>query len=239
MTHIEQWEDPEIALVESPSGEVTLSIEGEQAMQAWEKDLMWASADLLCTFGRDFLEVGLGLGISALRIAGNSNTRRHTVVERYSRVIDLFRERNPEPPSSLDVVQHDAFQYFAHVKPASRDGIFFDPLMPAAVENQKLLWDEFMPLVINSLRPAGAFIPFFTTEPILKWPFFHYSDQIMVRKLSYTAYPDTNYTRGQSGTAYIQCFIKGARDSLKAALQLPLGIRITWDRGLWGSVVIW
>jgi spermidine synthase len=208
MTRIQQWEDPEIELLESVSGEVTLSIDGEQAMQGWERDLMWASADMLCTFGHDFLEVGLGLGISALRIAGNPNTRTHTVVERYNRVIELFRDRNPGPPSSLHIVKDDAFQYFARVRTTNLDGIFFDPFMPASIENQQSLWDEFMPLVINSLRPGGAFIPFFTTEPILKWPFFHYFDQIIVRKLSYTAYPETNYTRGQSGTAYIQCFIK-------------------------------
>src|SRR5262249_42701979 len=80
---IEQWAAPDIRLVETTEGEVTLSIDGHQAMQAWERDLMWAAADQLCTFGSEFLEVGLGLGISALRIASNPTTRRHVVVERY------------------------------------------------------------------------------------------------------------------------------------------------------------
>ena len=62
--------DPTITLVDD-HGEVTLSIDGGQAMQAWERDLMHESADLLCSFGCDFLEAGLGLGISALRIASD------------------------------------------------------------------------------------------------------------------------------------------------------------------------
>ena len=62
--------DPKIELVEQ-GGEVTLLFDDRQAMQAWERDLMLASGDLLCEFGSNFLEVGLGLGLSALRIAEN------------------------------------------------------------------------------------------------------------------------------------------------------------------------
>ena len=53
---------------------------------------MFASADLLCQHGSEFLEVGLGLGLSALRIAFNPRTRRHRVIEKYREVIDLFRD---------------------------------------------------------------------------------------------------------------------------------------------------
>lgn len=208
MINTQQWEAPAIELVETAEGEVTLSIDGQQAMQAWERDLMWAAGDMLCTFGSEFLEVGLGLGISALRIAGNPVTRRHVVVERYRRVIDLFREKHPSAPAALELVQADVFDHFTRVEAASLDGIFFDPFMPAALENQKPLWDEFMPLVLRSLRPGGAFIPFFTTEPVLKWPFFEYFDQIVVRKHAFATYPDTNYTTRPSGTAYLQCFVK-------------------------------
>ena len=40
-------EDAKIELVEK-EGEVTLYIDGGQAMQAWERELMWRSADILC-----------------------------------------------------------------------------------------------------------------------------------------------------------------------------------------------
>ena len=209
MSSLEQWESPDIRLRETDDGQVTLSINGEQAMQAWERDLMWAGADWLCTFGSEFLEVGLGLGISALRIAGNPATTRHVVIERYARVIELFHEKHPEPPPALHIVRADVFDHFQHLAPESVDGIFFDPFMPSELENQQDLWDAFMPLARRALRPGGAFIPFFTTEPVLKWPFYQYLDRIDVRKHPFATYPDTNYTNQRvEGSAYLQCFIK-------------------------------
>jgi spermidine synthase len=97
-------QDPSIELVETDSGEVTLLIDGGQAMQAWERELMWEMADLLCGYGSEFLEVGLGLGISALRIASNPRTRRHVVVEKYEKVIELFTDRHPVLPPPLEIV---------------------------------------------------------------------------------------------------------------------------------------
>ena len=82
MNRLQQPENPAIELIEDTSGETTLYIDGGQAMQGWERDLMWRSADLLCTYGSSFLEVGLGLGLSALRIASHPSTRRHVVVEK-------------------------------------------------------------------------------------------------------------------------------------------------------------
>jgi spermidine synthase len=124
-SRIQQWDAPDVRLVETTEGEVTLSIEGQQAMQAWERDLMWAGADHLCTFGTEFLEVGLGLGISALRIASNPAIQRHVVIERYGRVIELFRERHPNPPPTLKIVEADVFEHYHTVLPASLDGVFF------------------------------------------------------------------------------------------------------------------
>src|SRR4029453_18091508 len=63
--------NPEIVLADH-NGEITLYIDGNQAMQAWEHDLMVELADLLCQYGCEFLEVGLWLGISALRIEQNN-----------------------------------------------------------------------------------------------------------------------------------------------------------------------
>jgi spermidine synthase len=211
MKRMGQWETPHIELVEPAPGELTLAIDGQQAMQAWERDLMWASADMMCEHGHhgsEFLEVGLGLGISALRIAAHPNTRRHVVVERYPRVIELFRERYPSPPPALEIVQADVFDHFDSVAPDSLDGVFFDPFMPAGLENQVELWDEFMPRVISAMRPGAAFVPFFTTEPVLKWPFFKYFNRIIVQTHPFAAYADTNYTTRPAGVAYIQCFIK-------------------------------
>ena len=121
-------EDAKIELVEK-EGEVTLYIDGGQAMQAWERELMWRSADILCAWGSEYLEVGLGLGLSALRIAAHDHTRRHTVVEKYQQVIDLFYQRYPEPPANLQIVKADIFDFALTLEPESLDGIFFDPYL--------------------------------------------------------------------------------------------------------------
>src|SRR6185436_14797776 len=121
--------DPQIELVEQGS-EVTLLFDDRQAMQAWERDLMFASADLLCEHGSNFMEVGLGLGLSALRIAENPRVRRHVVVEKYKQVIDLFKDRHPNLPNTLEIVEADFFDYMHGLEPASLDGIFFDPFLP-------------------------------------------------------------------------------------------------------------
>src|SRR5947209_15065982 len=104
MINKHQFEDPEIQLVERDNSEVTLYVAGEQAMQAWERDLMWKSADILCQYGSEFLEVGLGLGLSALRIANHPNTHKHIVVEKYQKVIDLFKSLHPSLPTNLKIV---------------------------------------------------------------------------------------------------------------------------------------
>ncbi|MEV4899625.1 methyltransferase domain-containing protein, partial [Nonomuraea sp. NPDC055795] len=125
--------DTEINLVRDEKGEVTLYIGEVQAMQGWERSLMWRSADLLCERGGEFLEVGLGLGYSALRIAGRADTYRHTVVEKHPKVIELFREANPDVPATLEIVEADFFDYVDTLRPESYDGVFFDPELPKAI----------------------------------------------------------------------------------------------------------
>ncbi|MBF6048512.1 methyltransferase domain-containing protein [Streptomyces sp. NRRL B-1677] len=198
---------PPIKLVEK-DGEVTLSIGGEQAMQAWERDLMWASADMLCEYGRDFYEVGLGLGLSALRIAGNPATRSHTVLELFGEVEDLFRARHPDLPGNLSIERGDFFRCIFELPSESIDGMFFDPALDMDVWTDKELWARTMPEVVRVLRPGGVFIPFFSTKPELRWQYLPHFRSIRVERHPYTAYETTEYTYGTSGDAYIQCFRK-------------------------------
>ena len=200
-------DEPDVTLIDR-DGEVTLSIDGGQAMQAWERDLMHASADMLCTFGSDFLEAGLGLGLSALRIAGNPATRRHRVVERYQAVADLFATRHTDVPASLDVVVADWFTFIEGVPPGSVDGIFFDPALPDATWDDGPFWDRVTPLMHRALRVGGAFIPFFTTRPYLRWQYLSHFDRIIVERHPFQAYPTTHYTANLSGDAFIQCFVR-------------------------------
>ncbi|MFF8832361.1 class I SAM-dependent methyltransferase [Streptomyces sp. NPDC015131] len=198
---------PEIELIEQ-NGEVTLSIGGEQAMQAWERDLMWASADLLCRHGQDFYEVGLGLGLSALRIAGNPATRSHTVLELFGEVEDLFRAQHPDLPATLSIERGDFFRRIFELPSSSIDGMFFDPALDMDVWKDEELWRRTMPEVVRVLRPGGVFIPFFSTRPELRWQYVEHFRTVRVERHPYTAYDTTEYTYGTSGNAYIQCFYK-------------------------------
>jgi hypothetical protein len=65
-----------------------------------------------------------------------------------------------------------------------------------------------MPSVIAAMRRGASFIPFFTTEPVLKWPFYKYFERIVIQTHPFAAYPGTNYTTKPDGVAYIQAFIK-------------------------------
>lgn len=199
-----QSESPEIELVTEPDGATTLYIDGGQAMQAWELDLMHRSADILCAYGSEFLEIGLGLGLSALRIASHPNTRRHTVVEKYQKVIDLFAAKNPHPPATLEIVQADFVDYFEARAPQSVDGIFFDPYLPPEIRNDRAFWDAVMPSITRSLRPGAVFVPCFTTSPCLPW--IDYFERVAVERRAFVAYESTNYTAGNAGYAYIQCY---------------------------------
>lgn len=202
-----QPEDPDIRLIETPD-EVTLLIDDEQAMQGWERDLMFESADLLCGYGSRFLEVGLGLGLSALRIAENPATRHHVVLEKYRRVIDLFHERHPVLPPTLEIRHADFFQAVHHLEPGGFDGIFFDPHVPARMREDEALWNEVVPLLARALRVGGALVPCFSSYPVLRWQFVRHFGRVVVERRTFTPYASTNYMANPGGDAYIQCFIR-------------------------------
>ena len=199
---------PRIELVETEAGETTLLIDGGQAMQAWETDLMWRSADLLCTFGSEFLEVGLGLGISALRIAGAPGTRRHLVVEKHGEVISLFRERHPDAPAALEIVEADILDHVDTLEADSLDGIFFDPYFPPSMLEDRRLWERLVPAMRRAIRPGGALVPFATTKTRLRWQFEPYFDRVVLEKRRFRAYDGTNYMTTNHGRAWIQAFIR-------------------------------
>lgn len=208
-----QMGDPSIELVDTGSGEVTLLIDGEQAMQAWERDLMWEMADMLCQHGSEFLEAGLGLGLSALRIAENPNTHRHVVVEKHEKVIELFRDRHPVLPSTLEIVHADFRDYVRELEPESIDGIFFDPHATKDQRGTDALWAGVVQAVVRALRVGGVLIPFFSERPELHERFAPAFRRVIVERRSFCAYPETNYMATREGTAYIQCFIKTAEPS--------------------------
>lgn len=203
-----QLDQPKIQLVEE-QGEVTLYIDGDQAMQAWEKELMWRAADILCQFGSRFLEVGLGLGLSSLHIASHPSTQKHTVVEKYQEVIDLFYDKYCSLPDNLEIVHDDFFSFIDSIDSSIFDGIFFDPALPKPMWDDQEFWMNLIPKLVRVLKPGGVFIPFFTTEPVLWKRYIPYFERIIIERHSFTPYTKTNYLEDPAGDAFIQCFIKG------------------------------
>jgi predicted methyltransferase len=217
--------DPTITLVRTPAGETTLLIDDVQAMQGWERQLMWRSADLLCARGGEFLEAGLGLGLSAQRIAARPGTRRHVVVEKYAKVIELFRAEHPRPPQPLEIVNADFFDYADRLEPESFDGIFFDPELPREMFEDRALLDAFVPKLVRALRPGGTFVPMFsisgevpdaatcTASPgTMLDRYARFFDRVVVERHPYRAYADTRYTPDVTGEAYVFCFAKGGAE---------------------------
>lgn len=204
-----QPDKPTIRYVDTEE-ESTLYIDEAQAMQAWEEELMRKSADLLCEFGDTFLEVGLGMGFSALHIANHPGTKSHTVVEKYPEVTELLRKRlGQDFPKNLTVVHADIFDYVETIEPERFDGIFFDPELPSGTLGRPEIADAFMPKLLRGLRRGGAFIPFFTVEPALDDWYLRFFKRIVVVRHPFEAYENTNYTFGvKHGDAFIQAFIK-------------------------------
>jgi hypothetical protein len=192
-----------IEFVESVN-ETTLLIDGGQAMQGWEADLMRRSGDILCCHGTEFMEVGLGLGLSALHIGSRPTTRRHTVIELHQPVIDHFLAKNPTLPAALKITHGDFFAMLPTLPRASVDGIFFDPYLPAETRNDPAFWNAVVPPMMALLRPGGVFVPCFTTQPYFL--FLHFFDHAIIERRHYITYPQTGYTGATSGHAFIQCY---------------------------------
>lgn len=113
------------------------------------------------------------------------------------------------PPPALEIVCADFFAFIYTIAPSSLDGPFFDPYFgPTIAWDDQALWDQVEPLLVRSLRPGGVLVPYFSTQPILKWPFINFFDRVLVERRPYIAYQNTEYTSSPSGSAYIQCFIK-------------------------------
>jgi spermidine synthase len=190
------------------NGERTLYINGGQAMQAWERELMEFSADLLGSYGNTFAEAGLGFGLSALRMSTNLQVTSHTVVELHDDVIQMFRTRCPNPPRALRIVLGDFFDWIRAVEPESLDGIFFDPALPRSRWDDAKFWDERVPWMRRAIRRGGALVPFFSTRPVLRKQFLRHFEEVRCFPRPFTAYRNTVYTYTRQGTAIVQCFVK-------------------------------
>lgn len=211
MKHADQPIDPEVSFVRSEIGELTLLINGHQAMQAWEEPLMKRSAQLLCEgVHGTFLECGLGFAMSATEIAHQSTVEKHIVVERYQEVIDWVQAEHVSLPDNLEIVHDDFFDYIDQLESSSIAGIMLDPWVPKEVRDDSAWWDSLIrDGIYRVLVPGGRFVPFFSSDPVIDPYFEPYFDKVIIERHDYTAYGTTSYMNNKpTGYAYLQCFVK-------------------------------
>jgi len=144
-----------------------LMIEGQQVMQAWERPLMQALADIAAETHGDVLEVGFGLGISASMIQ-NAGVRSHTIIESNADVLAAAeRWRARHAGRSIGLV-HGSWQETA-VSLGTFDAILFDtyPQSEAefrqAVIESSTFAESFFPMAARLLRRGGVFT-YYTNE---------------------------------------------------------------------------
>jgi amino acid adenylation domain-containing protein len=126
-----------------------LTISGQQVMDAWERPLMAALADIATATHGDVLEVGFGMGISATDIQARG-ARSHTIIECNDDVVRTFeRWRSRYPDRDIRLVKGIWQEVAAPLGPF--DAILFD--------TYPLSEHEFTEAVIESITFAAPFMP--------------------------------------------------------------------------------
>lgn len=144
-----------------------LQIHGQQVMQAWERPLMQALAEIAGGTRGDVAEIGFGMGISASMLQ-EAGVRSHTIVECHPDVLDaLARWREHYPNAAIDVVARRWQDWIA--AEASFDAILFDTYptseeeYAAEVIESPTFAASFFPTASRLLRPGGVFT-YYTNE---------------------------------------------------------------------------
>ena len=144
-----------------------LVIEGQQVMQAWERPLMSALAEIATESHGDVLEVGFGMAISATEIQ-HRGARSHTIVECNREVIAEFEKwRARYPGRDIRLVAG----LWQSVAPSLGrfDAILFDTYPVSEEEFNRTVIESttfaepFMPVAASLLREGGVFT-YYTNE---------------------------------------------------------------------------
>ena len=128
-------------------------------METWEIPIMQKHIDLLQVEGKDVLEIGFGMGISATMIQ-NAKPKSHTVIESHPDVLNYFMEKCPYRDNVKLV---PGFWQNVIMSLDKYDCIFFDTHMDKA--------EDFFQLVDLKLRENGKFTYF-------HWENFHRKESL-------------------------------------------------------------
>jgi len=144
-----------------------LLISGQQVMQAWERPLMRALAEIAAAGHGDVAEIGFGMGISATFVQ-EFGVRSHTIVECHPDVLAAIeRWRASYPGAKIDVTACRWQEWKA--APGSFDAILFDTYptseeeYAAEVIESPTFVASFLPAAGRLLRPGGVFT-YYTNE---------------------------------------------------------------------------
>lgn len=136
-------------------------------MQAWERPLMRAMADIVGRPDRDVIEVGFGMGISATFIQEHG-VRSHTIIDSNDDVIAAaHRWREAYPDRDIRLV-HGSWEEVAG-RVGSADAILFDAYpqseaeFAASVIESVTFAEGFFPTAAALLRPGGV-LTYYTNE---------------------------------------------------------------------------
>ena len=199
-------EDAKIELVEK-EGEVTLYIDGGQAMQAWNASSCGVRQTSCVPGALSIWRLDLAWGFRRCESQATITPPTH----RRGEISTSHRPLLPaisEPPANLQIVKADIFDFALTLEPESLDGIFFDPYLSKDVPcDMQQLWGDVLPALVRSLRIGGAFVPYFSPKPELR-----YHTIIISTESSWNDTPTQptaeQSTPGEAGDAFIQCFVK-------------------------------
>ena len=146
------------------SDRTQLELSDDEIMESWQEPIMQAMAEAVSGAGKEVLEIGFGLGVSAEMIQ-KTGPRKHTIVECNDSIIERFQVwRNGHSDRDIEIVKGlwqdriDSLGMF--------DGIFFhtypltDEEYMAYVHESVTFAEHFFAHAAAHLRPGGIFTYF-------------------------------------------------------------------------------
>ncbi len=145
-----------------------LIVAGQQVMQAWERPLMLAMAEIAAAEHGDVAEIGFGMGISATLLQ-ELGVRSHTIVECHENILQALEHwrQSKFPLSNINIISSRWQDW--EVSDELFDAILFDTYptneeeyLTEVIESPTFA-ASFFPMASRLLRPGGVFT-YYTNE---------------------------------------------------------------------------
>jgi guanidinoacetate N-methyltransferase len=186
----DDWREMPVVLTETD-----LTVGGWQVMQAWERPLMEALADIVCASRGDVLEVGFGMGISAGEIM-RRGCRSYTVIEAHPVIAAQARAWGEAQGVPVEVLEGFWEDVVARID-TKFDAILFDTYPLSEAERSKNHF-PFIPVAPRLLKPDGV-LTYYSDETVDFRPdhlalLLEHFDEVTLRKVTgLEPYPGCEY----------------------------------------------